>query len=956
MADDRDSKKTKASDRTGAIAGAIGKEVGGLGKPLMDLVDEKDEGTKEDIKEAFAAGKQAADAVQSGAKAWSDTQKFVDAVGKGDAARATEAGFGAAAGSSGHLAGALGLIGDVTGDEGYTDAANVARVVQGVSALGESVTRHIGDAVRHFDEASKERSRPVEYELTIDGAEHEWKVREFTMTEGLSESYEVILRVRAEAPDVDLATELLGRNASLVIQRKDDHNRRVCGVIDRVAELGSRQHHTEMELRVVPAFALLRHGSDSRIFQEKNAVEIVEEVLEMAFAPYGREVDTSGIVATYAPREMCVQYRESHAAFVSRLLEEEGIGYYFDFDGEGHERMVLFDAQSQIPALTTMDGNAVPYAHGAQLVRETEPIVSFEAAHRLGPTHITVRDLNWTDSEYRAEATREGEDLRGWTRAVYHHGHGRAITLHDFKPGGRYEASDVERQAQIRWELMNRDPERYRGVSMLVGLRPGVIFELTDHPVPGLDGRYLLLSVRHRNSAPPHGGGSASEGERYHNEFECIRAFDTPYVPTRATPKPAIYGVQTAIVSGPSPGEPYTDEYGRIRVQFHWDREAIDPSKTSAWIRLAQTWAGHDSSGLHTFLFIPRVGSEVIVTFVDGDPDRPLVTGSVYNAQNLPPLALPDQATRSVIRTETVGGGDGHNELSFEDAAGKEEVYIRAQRDLRELVLNDHKTHVKRNHTNIVDGKDDETVGGDQWLRVKGSERHKWVENQEINEIGGMRNTYVAKVDKLTVQGDAIRIMKSNKSLDVWEDSKGHIKGKQTWTVGSGSELTVTGGITQTIKSGGWSMTTTGDVSHTIKGTSFTGASGNISVSSKSHMSMDAKGKMDLSAADITLTAQAAVTVVAPAGKKVLTPTQESHTSNVENKTTSQCLENVGVKLGMYNIAANAYAMKADYCGLKVDLFRFRFNNEDAHAALSKLELKSASGARISRALATLIG
>src|SRR5690606_10676126 len=129
----------------------------------------------------------------------------------------------------------------------------------------------------------------------------------------------------------------------------------------------------------------------------------------------------------------------------------------------------------------------------------------------------------------------------------------------------------------------------------------------------------------------------------------------------------------------------------------------------------------------HTFLFIPRVGSEVIVTFIDGDPDRPLVTGSVYNAQNLPPLALPDQASRSVIRTESLGGGDGHNELSFEDAGGKEEIYIRAQRNLRELVLNDHKTHVKRNHTNIVDGKDDETVGGDQWLRVKGSERHKWV-------------------------------------------------------------------------------------------------------------------------------------------------------------------------------------------------------------------------------------
>ncbi len=405
------------------------------------------------------------------------------------------------------------------------------------------------------------------------------------------------------------------------------------------------------------------------------------------------------------------------------------------------------------------------------------------------------------------------------------------MTLYDFSPGGRYGGSDVDFQAQIREELLLRDRHRFTGVSMVVGMRPGVVFQLTDHPVPGIDGRYIIMKVRHISSPPPHAGHEGHEdGEQYHNEFECISADQTPYDPERSTPKPAIYSVQTAVVTGPNPGEPYTDEYGRIKVRFHWDHHASpDPTRTSAWVRLAQTWAGHDGSGLHTFLFIPRVGSEVVVTFLDGNPDRPLVTGAVYNAQNLPPLSLPGEASRSVIRTESIGGGGGFNELSFEDASGKEEVYLHAQRNLRERVLNDHTTHVGHDHTNTVDNDDTELVKGNQELTVK-KDRTKTVDGNETITVDKNRKTTIGVDDTLHVKNDSHTTIDNNKTLDVLGNYNAKVIGAQTWTIDGGSTLTVTGGITQTINSGGWTMTTTGNVSHSITGSMSMDTSAGFSV------------------------------------------------------------------------------------------------------------------------------
>lgn len=658
MSDDHDESQS-GSERTAEIAEGLEQATETLGQQVHQILtrdqdssggSDPEDHTAEDVEHAFDAVSQSAGAVQQAANVAHDVNQATDHFEEGDNWGGSADYIDAGSASAGHIADGLGSLGAMTGDRGLRDAAAVMRGVQAVSRFAGTVVRQIGDAVEH----GLEGSRHVEYELHVDGSSEEWHVHSVEITEALSEPYEAVIHAHCASRDVDIQNDLLGRDAELIIDRRHSHTRRICGIVSRVAEIGSRRHQTEVEIHLAPAFALLAHGRDSRVYQEKTAVEIIEDVLRLAFSPYRREVDISGLIGTYVVREMCVQYRESYRDFVSRLLEEEGIGYYFEFDGDGPEKLVLFDGNEQLATVATMDGNPVPFHSGAQLIHISEPIVSFESTHRLTPTSVTVRDLDWTDSQYRAEAERDDQDLRGRTRSVYDHGHGRSVTLYDFSPGARYGGNDAAFQAQIRQELLVRDQDRFTGVSMVIGVQPGVTFEMTDHPVPGLDGQYVIVKVRHVSAAPPHGAAEHhASGDEYHNVFECI-PLDTSYRPERNARKPAIYSVQTAVVTGPVPGEPYTDEYGRVRVLFHWDREGADP--TTAWIRVAQTWAGHDGSGNHTFLFIPRVGTEVVVTFLDGDPDRPLVTGAVYNAQNRPPLSLPDEATRSVIRTETIGG------------------------------------------------------------------------------------------------------------------------------------------------------------------------------------------------------------------------------------------------------------------------------------------------------------
>jgi len=826
------------SSTTGTVAGAVEGAANGLGDNIGGLIDSDDpsDSTAEDVKRGFAVAGDVAGAAKDGAQAWGQAEGAARAARDGDTEGAVSGVLGAAGGTSGLVSENLDGIGRVTGDAGFSDAARVAGVVQAGAAFASRAVRQVADVIEQVTGGTG--SQHVTYELHVEDAQG-WVLESFSATEALNEPYELTLAIHTDDEDAD-PRSLVGRNVEVLIDRRD-HTRRHCGMIRRVQEGSHRAHRVSATLTVVPALWSLSLGSSTRIFQERTVKQILEEVFSAALSPFRREVDVSGLEHDYPTREYCVQYRESPLAFCHRLMEEEGIGYYFDFDGDGWEQLVLFERNAQLEVAPSLADGPVPFQDGASVVSGVEPIVQMAASRQLVVTRVHVTDFDWTQSTTPIEATEGDED----ERVAHEHGHGHNISHYDFSEGSnRYGQNDVSRQGQIRRQAHARDADTLAGVSMVTGLAPGRTFELSGHPVPGLDGEYLVTRVVHANGPADGEGGSgsgSSGAEDYHNRFECI-PLSVPWRPSRNGPRPAVYGVQTAVVTGGNNGEIATDAYGRVRVQFHWDRDP-DPERTSCWVRVAQTWGGHDGMGHTGFVFIPRVGMEVIVTFIDGDPDRPLLTGSVYNGTNLPPLGLPDQASRSVIRTRSTGG-TGFNELSFEDASGNEEVHIHAERNMREIVKNDHSkrvhhdqkievdndqfSHVKGNQfiqvdqdrVNVVEQNERIRVGGDQEIAVDGF-RTETVHDGERVHVEGSRDVTIGLGmdgdDTLVVAANQLVQVKGTRSVDVWSEESHHARRGRSVTVEHGLTQTTSGGSTEEV-TGDRSVSVQGESSHTATG------------------------------------------------------------------------------------------------------------------------------------------
>ena len=321
------------------------------------------------------------------------------------------------------------------------------------------------------------------------------------------------------------------------------------------------------------------------------------------------------------------------------------------------------------------------------------------------------------------------------------------------------------------------------------------------------------------------------------------------------------------------------------------------------------------------------------------------MTGAVYNAQNLPPLSLPGEASRSVLRTESIGGSGGFNELSFEDASGKEEIYLHAQRNLRERVLNDHTTHVGHDHTNTVDNDDTELVKGNQELTVK-KDRTKTVKGDETITIGKNRKTTVGVDDTLHVKNDSHTTIDNDKTLDVLGNYDAKVIGAQTWTIDGGSTLTVTGGITQTINSGGWTMTTTGKVSHSI--------TGSMSINTSAGFSVDATADVSLTGQNIVLNAANQIQRTAPGGIVNLTPTREHSIASERSTESAEAKENHLMKFEYLGMIVAIIGAKIEYTHMKADFHKMEFGNHDLQVALSKIGLSSGTF-RLLRADATII-
>lgn len=601
----------------------------------------------------------------------------------------------------------------------------------------------------------------VAYEFDCpDGPATTWTVRRMRMIEELDAPYQLDLELSTWDENLDTTT-LLGGSAELLI-RRSERTQAVYGIVAELDYVGIWQRSQFVRVRIVPAFALLRQSIDSRIFQDQSVRDIVESILTPTLAAYGRTIDLSHISRGAKPRDYCVQYHESDFDFVSRLLEEEGISYHFEHsESKEHEVLVFTDENRQFLDLENVDGSRlIPLVSmDSYEAQPVESVRTFDFRSSLVPTGVTRQDYHFTASTTPTFVDLPGKDDRGRERRLYH------------PMQRRFEIarSDTKERAQDHLEAAQVMAKVARGTGCATAFRPGMVFELDRHTLEALEIPWILTRVEHTGAVADQTEGAPATDPRYENAFECVPQ-TTPIRPRQRTPKPKIHGPQTAIVVGAAGDEICVDEHGRIRVQFHWEEDGAYDDTSSCWVRVAQSWAGPGWGSQ----FIPRVGMEVVVTFLEGNPDRPLVTGCVYNGQNAPPYALPDNKTQSGIKTNS-SIGEGSNELRFEDAAGAEEIYL----------------HGQKNWTIAIENDKSQTIGNDESLSV-GHDRTKTVANDQSEDVGANKTIHVGGNHTETVDGDQAQTIGGNQSLTV--------AGSQTIDVTGPASETIGGPWSQTVR------------------------------------------------------------------------------------------------------------------------------------------------------------
>ncbi len=536
--------------------------------------------------------------------------------------------------------------------------------------------------------------------------------------EALSQLFSYEFTVLSTRDDIK-PEELVGKPITATLRTDDDGRRYFNGVIRRlIGGPAVARQFRRYRLEVVPWLWFLTRTSDCRIFQNKTVPDIVKSIFtELGFDAF----ETSGLTGKYVQREYCVQYRETDFAFVSRLFEEEGIFYFFTHEN-GKHTLVLADR----PTIFRFCGeNRIKYS-GSDILEHH--ISTWEHQYQFQPGA-------WAHGEFNFETPRL--DLTTQTRTVIPLPGVEHFELYDY-PGLYQKKPDGETLAKVRIEEQEASYDTVLADSNCRTLYAGGKFTLSKHDSPIETGKsYAIIAVEHEASAPSYlvGGGESY----YRNHFSCIPA-SAPFRPSRTTPRPLIHGSQTAIVVGPAGEEIHTDRYGRVKVQFHWDRYGKYDEKSSCWIRVSQSWAGRQWGAQ----VLPRIGMEVIVEFLEGNPDRPLVTGFLNNADGMPPYALPGEKTKSAFKTRSSPGGDGFNEVRFEDKKGNEQVFLHAERDMDVRVKADRREWIGANRHLIVTKNRLEEVDGDTHVTVKGDHHEKvgggvsLKVGMEVNEDVGM--------------------------------------------------------------------------------------------------------------------------------------------------------------------------------------------------------------------------
>jgi len=578
---------------------------------------------------------------------------------------------------------------------------------------------------------------------------------EMTHEAGVSQPFSIRIRALSEDKNLNIKS-LLRTQATVRINLTDDLEaptmKYLNGKVIRASVLEESEFLTEYEVEMIPWFSFLKLHQDCRIFQNKTTQEIVEIIFgDLQYTDYSFDLQGSG-----TPREYCVQYRETTFDFISRLLEEEGYWYYFKHE-DGKHIMQISNANSKFPVCTK---KTIHYDTTKNTEWEDEILASQYS--KIARTSVeTRRDYNFENPSL---------DL---TSSLTSGNTGGSEELYDY-PGMYLQKSQGDSIVDL---LIDHHDSHVTMATIKTGTRAlacGNRVTVSDHFHGAVNTEMVILEIRERTSFSGYRStalnpDSADELQVFKYSNECVVIpNEGDYRPQRKTPIPMVRGIQTAVVVGPSNEEIYTDKYGRIKVQFHWDRLGKKNEDSSCWIRFSTAWAGKNWG----MISIPRIGQEVVVDFLEGHPDRPLVIGSVYNAEQMPPYALPGSATQSGIksRSSKQGGADNYNEIRFEDLKGSEDFVIQAEKDMNTLVKNDR-------NTTIRDGNDSLTIEkGDRSTDV---------------QTGGM-TTKIKKDYKLEVQGN------------IDEEAKGAIKEKAgtTHKTEAGTTMNIKAGTMMTIEAG----------------------------------------------------------------------------------------------------------------------------------------------------------
>jgi type VI secretion system secreted protein VgrG len=593
--------------------------------------------------------------------------------------------------------------------------------------------------------------------------------------EALSSLFRFQCEFLSEKADLDFDA-IIGQNLTLELKLRGGKLRHFNGIVARFSQGGSQGRFTAYSAEIMPWLWFLTRTSDCRIFQDQSVPEIIETV----FRGYGL-TDFKLPAGAYPPKHYCVQYRETDFNFVSRLMEEAGIGYFFQHTEKGHT-CVLFDKPADNPACP--DQKTATYARSAVGGAAVGDIEDWDVEREFPSGMYTLTDYNYTDP---------GTSLESTAPSTIKVGGNEKYEVYDY-PGEYQSLGDGSQVAKLRMEAEEAASVVHSANTSCAAFSPGYRFDLKNHYRASYNDTYLIREVTHTVTQDV--GEAGGEGSSYSNSITCM-PHSIPYRPPQATDKPVISGVQTAtVVADPAKeGEEIdVDDYGAIYVHFHWDnwkkKQGDRPERSgkpaSCRVRVAQNWAGKNWG----IIFHPRIGQEVVVQFLEGDPDRPLVIGRVYNAEQKVPYHLtPDgggaNKTQSGIKTRSSKEGtpENFNEIRFEDKKGEELFYVHSEKDREKIVENDEREDVGENRTRSVGNDETVTIGNNRKITVK-MDHEETVDGVETLSVGKTRGRSVAATETITIGKDQSITVEAGRTVKVGATQDVEVGKDQNETIG----------------------------------------------------------------------------------------------------------------------------------------------------------------------------